>query len=372
VSIQISPATSSKAIGRSLQYTATGTYSDASTPDVTTSVSWNSSDTATVTISASGLATAVAAGSSDITATLDGMTSNTASLTVTSTWTATGEMVNGRYEHTATLLPNGKVLVSGGFNPDDDGTLASSELYDSATGVWTATTGAMTDARYYHSATLLPDGKVLVSGGYSHRTLPPGSELYDPATGLWTATTGAMTGARYLHTATLLADGKVLVSGGGRIENNVFVVLASSELYDPATGLWTATTGAMTDERMYHTATLLPDGRVLVSGGAGNDTYVESSELYDPATGLWTATTGAMTSARYLHTATLLPEGQVLVSGGSGFIRADSELYDPGTGLWIATAHLINGRSLHTATLLPDGQVLVCGGAQGIASSELY
>ena len=111
---------------------------------------------------------------------------------------------------TATLLPNGQVLVAGGFNGVD---LASAELYDPATGLWTAT-GSMTSARDHHTATLLPNGQVLVAGGYSFDDFALASaELYDPATGLWTAT-GSMATARYWHTATLLPNGQVLVAGG--------------------------------------------------------------------------------------------------------------------------------------------------------------
>ena len=114
-----------------------------------------------------------------------------------------------RFRHTATLLPNGQVLVAGGFN--DDGVLASAELYDPATGLWTAT-GSMATPRVDHTATLLPNGKVLVAGGEGRRPFAS-AELYDPATGLWTAT-GSMAPSATDHTATLLPNGQVLVAGG--------------------------------------------------------------------------------------------------------------------------------------------------------------
>jgi N-acetylneuraminic acid mutarotase len=123
----------------------------------------------------------------------------------------TGSLGTLRAQHTATLLPNGKVLVAGGidssFNP-----LASAELYDPATGTWTAT-GSLVTARYSHTATLLPNGKVLVSGGFNSSVPLASAELYDPASGTWTAT-GSLSTARRIHTATLLPNGKVLVSGG--------------------------------------------------------------------------------------------------------------------------------------------------------------
>jgi len=121
--------------------------------------------------------------------------------------------------------------------------------------------------------------------------------------------TGSLATARYFHTATLLPNGKVLVAGGAI----GYTPLASAELYDPATGTWTATESLHT-ARFFHTATLLPNGKVLVAGGAGNG-YLASAELYDPATETWTAT-GSLHTARDLHTATLLPNGKVLVAGG--------------------------------------------------------
>jgi len=150
------------------------------------------------------------------------------------------------------------------------------------------------------------------------------------------AATGALVTARYAHTATLLPSGRVLVSGGiGQIGvtgggvNVSGTILASAELYDPATGIWTAT-GAMATARDFHTATLLPSGLVLVSGGLDSlGAQLASAELYDPATGTWTAT-GSLATARAYHTATLLPSGRVLVSGGLGALStqlASAELY---------------------------------------------
>ena len=295
-------------------------------------------------------------------------------------WIATGSMLQGREGQTATLLSNGTVLVAGGNSRAQlDPELASAELYDPVTGAWTAT-GDMIDARTVHTATLLPDGRVLVAGGYTARR--PGdlsahflasAELYDPVTGTWTAT-GDMIHARPGHTATLLPDGQVLVAAGQR--------LASAELYDPVTGMWTAT-GDMTEGYHGHTATLLLNGTVLVAGGDAPSgpgaVGWPHAEVYNPVTGTWMAT-ARMAKARLAHTATLLPDGRVLVSGGrvdGGYESQwlyDAELYDPGTGTWAPTGDMIQARSGHTATLLSDGRVLVSGGAGSDpqASAELY
>jgi hypothetical protein len=227
----------------------------------------------------------------------------------------------------ATLLQNGQVLVAGGQKLNTD--FASAELYDPATGVWTDT-GSMAGERFSHTATLLPNGQVLVTGGFRFYVGTLASaELYDPATGVWRAT-GSMATARWHHAAMLLPNGQVLVTGGLADLSSTY--LASAELYDPATEVWTRT-GSMANPRAIHTATLLPNGQVLVAGGLNNHNgshSLDSAELYDPATGMWTVT-GSMATARDSHTATLLPNGQVLVAGGHDFITGSlvsAELYE--------------------------------------------
>ena len=253
-------------------------------------------------------------------------------------WTTAGAstLSAARYSHTATLLPDGKVLVAGGTEIGV-GNLSSAELYDPIAGTWT-TTGPMNAARMQHTATLLPNGKVLVAGGNSPAL--PTAELYDPAAGIWTLTNSMSTG-RQQHTATLLPNGKVLVAGGNP---GTVTPLSSAELYDPAAGTWT-TINPMSSLRESHTATLLPNGKVLVAGGYNGTVYLSAAELYDPIAGTWAAT-GVMTTARNQDTATLLPNGKVLVAGGAagGGSLASAELYDPAAGAWAPTGPMTIGR----------------------------
>jgi hypothetical protein len=272
------------------------------------------------------------------------------------TWTSTVGLITVRSLHTATLLPNGKVLVVGGGTTN--GSLASAELYDPVLGTWTAT-GSLETARYSHTATLLPNGKVLVAGGYDGSSFLAAAELYDPASATWSPTSSLAT-ARRNHTATLLPNGKVLVAAGSG-SNSSNGTLASAELYDPASGTW-ALTHSLVTARDLHTATLLFNGNVLVVGGHHESATYASAELYDPVLGTWTAT-GSLGTARYSHTATLLPNGNVLVAGGrASNVTASAELYNLASGIWMATGSLPRGGTYnHTATLLRSGNVLVVG-----------
>ncbi|MCP4664507.1 MAG: hypothetical protein GY856_54680 [bacterium] len=304
----------------------------------------------------------------------------------TGTWSALAPLHNPRAFHAATLLPSGGVLVTGG--EEEGKVLSSVELYDVETGLWSES-GSLRIGRLGHTATCLPSGKVLIAGGINEEAAPGGeqerqslasTEVYDPAAGQ-SLETDSLHVARAGHTATLLASGKVLVVGGST-ENQL---LKTAELYDPATGSWSPT-DSLAGGRILHTATLLPSGEVLVAGGAIGHAGADS-ELYDPVTGTWSPV-GPLAEARLGHRATLLPDGRVLVTGGARHgtysfegLSSIVEVYDPALGTWSEVDELEVGRGLHTATLLHSGQVLLAGGWQllvvtgtlgPLASAELF
>ncbi len=286
-------------------------------------------------------------------------------------------------QHTATLLPTGKVLVTGGLS--FPGVLATTaEIYDPVAVTWTVAAAPLT-LRQSHTATLLTNGltngKVLVAGGANAIGTPLATvDFYDPVTGAWTAAPNINFVARKNFTATQLLDGTVLVVGG---VGSVNVSIKNVELYDPVANTWTVKTNLGTP-RSSHTATLLPNGKVLVAGGAdASDNPLGSSELYDPVANTWTPMAN-LNVARSLHTASLLPDGTVLIAGGTtpgaapgSFVATNSaEIYTPPnssvglTGVWTPqTAFTSSGCcQQHAATLMPSSNqlysnVLLTGGA---------
>jgi len=245
--------------------------------------------------------------------------------------------------HTATLLPDGRVLIAGGQDSTAGPKSTNlAELYSPATGTFTLTTGVLNVDRVDHSATLLPNGKVLIAEGTETTTAGNGillssTELFDP--GSQTFTLGPnMSVARTSPMATLLPNGKVLISG--------WVYSAVAELYDPTTNT-VATTGSMTTPHGAATATLLPSGQVLVAGGVMDTAAfygtLNSAELYDPVAGTFTAT-ASMSAARQEHTATLLPDGRVLVAGGFYFTTPG------GAGADLSSAELYSSLQIYVST----------------------
>ncbi len=294
-----------------------------------------------------------------------------------------GQMVSPRADQTETPLPDGKVLIAGGDTLSDGySPTATAELFDQSSGSFTAT-GSMSVARSSAVAVLLPSGLVLVAGGESFgsdnsEVVTASADLYNSATGSFTAT-GNMTAARFQATATLLADGRVLIAGGLGGDGNP---LSSAEIYDPNTGVFTAVSD-MTTARAGAAAARLPNGQVLIAGGYDNSQYLDSAELFNPATGKFT-TTGSMASAEGGLTATALNNGKVLVAGGfnaTSEALSSAELYDPDSGTFGATlAPMSTPRAGQTATLMTFGQqageVLIAGGTDNngnaLASAELY
>jgi hypothetical protein len=302
----------------------------------------------------------------------------------TGIWKATGSMLTGRESFPAVVLKSGKVLVSGGVTTGNT-VLAEAEIYDPTTNPphWSSA-GSLAVGRSNHTATLLANGKVLVTGGCTVSactTLAASSELYDPTTNSW-STVGNLNFPRYGHTATLLNTGKVLVVGGVGVP-----VSDTGELFDPSTGKWTYTPTNPGIALYGHTSTLLqPSGKVLVAGGSiGGYRYAYNTALlYDPSANTWTKT-GNMTVARAYHTATLLGDGTVLIAAGgvpsscgrSACLRPSNsaEIYDPTKGAFKATTSLSTVRWFHTTSLMSGGQALTEGGNnyyRQLSSAEFY
>jgi hypothetical protein len=271
-----------------------------------------------------------------------------------------GNLTTVRTGHTATLLTNGKVLIAGGY-----ATLAgwpvwsSAELYDLVAGAFTPT-GSMDSPRSSHTATLLPDGRVLIAGGMTVVEAPNGdyppplssAELYDPSTGAFSAT-GSMEIGRSGHAATLLNNGKVLITGGSGD--------ASAELYDPSSGTFSAA-GNMAAVRDPSLAVLLPNGKVLIEGGGNGCFALPQPELYDPVTGAFTLTGPSANPDLYPMTATLLLDGTVLTTMNVPCdVGNGAEIYNPATGAFTAANSLPGASEGFLAKLLPNGQVFLHG-----------
>jgi len=311
-------------------------------------------------------------------------------------WSVTAPPSLNRAEHAAVALPSGGVLIVGGVDRRKSepvkhrrshsyeapklsaAMLASAEVWDRAHG-WRRT-GSLQDPRAHSKAVLLRDGRVLVTGGIQYTYGPDyvtltiltggrsrvlaSTEIWLPRDGRW-QTAAPMAQARFFHTATTLDDGRVLVVGGSPAEMIMAALPVPAETWDPHTGRWTPAAHPHYD-RMGHTATRLPDGRVLIIGGqtptrigtSGADTRLATAEVWDPRTGRWTDV-APMSFARASHDAVLLPDGRVLVAGGGG---PAAEVWDPVADRWAATGPFTDQPDYGVSLApLPDGTVLLMG-----------
>jgi len=283
----------------------------------------------------------------------------------------TSEAFRGRANRVATLLPSGSIFVAGGDGIEDVD--SSAEEYEPAANRWGARVMVRSGATGNHTQTLLESGEVLfTTGGLSDLDGAPTSSasaacsLYDSAARTVTPT-GSLTDVRSHHTATQLPDGRVLVvagAGRGRVGSDWTVhPLASAELYDRATGLW-ASAMPLATPRWSHTAALLDSGLVLVTGGTGDGVApLASAALYDPATNTWRAA-GAMRQARWFHRAVKLRDGRVLIVGGTSGAAAlaHAELNDPASNTFVETAAMPGAAADSAVVALDADRVLVSGG----------
>jgi Thrombospondin type 3 repeat/Galactose oxidase, central domain len=268
-----------------------------------------------------------------------------------------------RRHATVTKLLDGRVLIAGG-NAAAGATgssagVSSAYLYDPATETFTLTANNMTVPRTIHTATLLPNGKVLITGGFNAGANHASAELFDPVSNTFAAT-GSMNVGRSQHTATLLQDGTVLIAGG--FDATINDATDRAEIYFPSSGTFVLKTNTLVGRRNTHTATLLNSGKVLLAGGVGAAPLLNTAEVYDPVTGAFTATANTMAMARASHSATLLTNGNVLIYGGDAVAPGTQETFNTASATFSSTAFSGAGVNWTTGTQVLGDEALIAGG----------
>lgn len=299
----------------------------------------------------------------------------------------------GRSDHASVLLPDGRVLVSGGT--DGTAVLKTSEVFDPSTERWTAV-APMTSARRGHTMTVLSNNKVLVTGGFDGKAALATAEVYDPSSNLWTVTIKPMALTRRFHTATELPDGNILIAGGvvGPLitddpRTTEVYMLSGSNAGGFDKHVYGTSGLALREARQGHTATLVSDDRILFLGNSSNNNGEAKLLDYNSATpgnSTWTTINLSANSAytnckRYNHTATVMDvaKTKIFIVGGGTCAKttalltiADKSLVTSAsttTGhTWDVMGDMSVNRSYHTTHLLQDGNVLVIGGYDSQAS----
>ncbi len=379
--ITITPTPFSTGIGIARKLTATGTYSDLSTAIITSSVTWQSLDSSVATVT-DGVVTGVALGSTTVSASLGAVSANLTVNVTANAWSQCASMERATVVTAAALLQNGKVLVVG-LDESASTPAVGAELYDPSADAWSRTGPMLVPIRVSPTSTLLADGRVLVAGGAAQGGggfVFSSAEIYKPSTNSWSATPDMPAGGGYTkNAAALLPNGRVLIAGGASPDE--MDTYNAAELYDPVANAW-ATTANMSRVRFDFTLTLLQNGKVLAAGGM-TPTYpgpvgflpapTASAETYDPTARSWTPVS-PMNLPRSGHVATLLSNGDVLVISGD-ISSSATEIYHPSTNTWTEVGNLEIPRTAFTATRLPDGRVIVAGGASGstaLSETELF
>ena len=287
-------------------------------------------------------------------------------------WIGFENLNSARSFHSAVLLSNGNILVSGG--QDEKGNVLSTcEIYDFKNKNW-RNTSSMNFPRYRLVLVHLLDNRVLAIGGQGIRSC----EIFDPVTETWSVT-DSLHVKRYTYdiNAILLDDGRVLVAGGFDIKADIDNrYLNICEIFDPVTNKWTLT-DTLKSKRAGHTMTKLKNGKILIAGGYNNEFEIKKCELFDPHTNQWSFA-DSLNFAKSAHTAILLSDGKLLIAGGKeGGDTTDPwssscELYDPDRNEWLVVGSLSVSRTYANAFLISDNLIMFAGGAHNAHLWELY
>ena len=305
------------------------------------------------------------------------------SLTISITGVITlGDLSQARFGHTASVRADGSVAIIGGQS--QSGPVSTVEVFSRSSMSFAPLAAVMPAARSEHTASVLANTDHLLVGGSDAIGEVAFADVLSPTSGAFSPLAHGLNIARQSHSANVLLDGRVLIAGGHSVapetaseQFDAQPTVLFKPAYDPASATFTILPHTVAGDRWNHTATLLPNGRVLIAGGRNGAGYLASAAVFDPSTNDL-STVAPMPEPRAGHTATLLPNGSVIILGGrnqSGYL-ASALRFDPATGAFTPLSPgMTRARADHTATLLDNAEILVAGGDAGagpLANTELY